>query len=286
MRPTKLEFAPLTELEMKLCLKLLSWPSGEPWPRKFIRHLDRMGYFLNVQRLVPLDEQRGLGGDMSKIMQLAYQRRDAENSRSLLRAQQKWRDRVICNDRASQEVIRQTRNRQRFDFDAYALAQFGQGLEGDMPPFRIQTERKTVTRNGRPKSSRKTVFMAMARPMIENFGSRFDWLFARATLNFQLSRFAHCVCCDRWELKRMGGKRSAAVAEFIAAKGVKMDSPAWVYRLPLWPAVCHRVKCKTTFQHVVRGNTPMRILSFRGLFGSRNSSSRISEEKSKAQTKV
>lgn len=327
MKPARLEFAPLTKSEMSLCLDLLRWPSGKGWPAKFIQHVERVRIegtatmALNVQRLVSHDERRALHGDTGKITHLASQRRDAENSQSLMRAQQKWRDRVICNDMTVQEQLRKTRNRQTFDFDAYVLAKLGRGLESDMPHFRIQAERKVVTRSGKPKSSRKTVFTASAVPIIENLGNLFDWLFVRATPNFQLSRFAHCCVCDAWEMKRMGGKRSTAVAEHIAGKGAETlakerlarrglaeidtliqattdvkdvaklrkrrslaqakvaqaqkDCPAWVYQLPLWPAVCHRPKCKDAFQHTVHNKTPKRILTFKGLMGSPNSSQKI-----------
>lgn len=266
---------------MKLCFDLLKRPSGSPWDSDSIRRIERrclriagVSIFLDVGQLVSMDEKRKMYGESKQIVLLARKRQTERNARSLVKARAKWRERIICNDKCSPRILKKTRSRQTYDFDAYALTKIGefridpdkQSRRGDMPNFQIHTNWKRV-------GTRQT---AAIKPVAEDFLDIFDWLFLRASLNFQLSRFAHCCVCDRWEMKRFAGKRSAAVAEWIAAmprlKELSPgDIPRWVTLLPMWPAVCHRPKCKNAFQHLVRGNTPNATIRFRGLLDSPNS---------------
>lgn len=245
---------------MRICFDLLR-QSGNAWPAKFMRRVARQR--LRLEHVRDVDVKRLVAPEEMQAM----------NHASLIDVQQKWRDRVVCNARASQDSLRKTRNRVTFDFDAYALAEFNKSTN-DLPQFLVRTERVKTT------ASHRMGLRVFVVPRIKNDGELFNWLFSRATLNFQLSRFAHCCVCDRWELKGMAGKRSTAVPEFLFKNGEgtlgrKRDCPNWVYQLPLFAAVCHRPKCKDTFQHVVRGHTPRRILAFKGLMGSPNSSRKI-----------
>ena len=95
----------------------------------------------------------------------------------------------------------------------------------------------------------------------------FSWLFIRAIANSQLSRFAHCIVCGRWELKKIAGQRTKKIFDF--AKRIfgssRRDCPPAYLEMPMWPAVCSRSACKVKFHNVIRGRAAFHREQFRGL---------------------
>lgn len=139
-----------------------------------------------------------------------------------------------------------------FDFDAYVL----KNTELKIPNFTIEAKRQW-------KSARRGKWFPAIVPTIESPADFFNWLFLRAIVNFQTSRFAYCVVCGKWSLKRIAGNRSTAVVKKIVECQENKNLPRanFLGKLPAWSAVCSR-QCNIVFQRVMRGKTPRRLEHF------------------------
>jgi hypothetical protein len=100
---------------------------------------------------------------------------------------------------------------------------------------------------------------------ISNATELFRVFLIRAVSNGQLSRFARCVVCGKWELKARAGRRSRAKLEFTKKH---LDNSHWTrfWRLlPQWPGLCANKVCRDRFTNVVRGRSSFREIDFPGI---------------------
>jgi hypothetical protein len=180
--------------------------------------------------------------------------------KSLLQAQRKWRNVVHGPSMIT--------DGSKSDFDDFQI----ESQEGfRLPEFTIENER--VHRSRR-------MFRPTLRIRIDSAADMFNWLLVRAAINRQISRFAHCVVCGRWELKKIAGQRSARIVEFVkrhpaSETGERNLSkwPGYMFYLPAWPGLCSRDACKSKFNSIFpdrkrKGNPRSKFQSdqFRGLW--------------------
>lgn len=275
-----LEFLPLSEFELELCVELLRHRNNQSLEKRVAGAAIKHSRVFDVAEFIL--ESRRLR-NKRRVLALAFERAAKLDDLSVQDARQRWRDRIVCHAMVFPEELAKYRasskNGGMFDFDAYSVAAYSFDLK-----FRVAVEPARA-------SSRYGKFDVRVVPQIRSLGDFVDWLFWRAILNFQFSRFAHCCVCDRWVLKRIAGQRSSVtinriqkqvtsssvtvtinrIKKQVTKSGINFkNAPLWFGLLPLWPAVCDSQKCKTLFQHVVRGKSPNRVRDFRGLLGSQN----------------
>jgi hypothetical protein len=141
------------------------------------------------------------------------------------------------------------------DFDDYLLTAGGQ--EYKLPPLHLGIQREGQT----------TALSPTLAVSIRNVKDLSNWLLTRAVANKQISRFAHCVVCGRWELKAISGRRSAAAVEYAKKHRSYAKWLPLFQRLPMWPAVCKRLACKTKYQNTLSGRAKFNLNDFAGLKG-------------------
>jgi hypothetical protein len=132
----------------------------------------------------------------------------------------------------------------------FDLCQLTTGLDGyRIPQFTLDIER---VYGGRAR------FHPVLKIRIQAVQDIFDWLLVRAVVTGQLSRFSHCVVCDCWELKNVGGRRSAKVyntfKQHQPRNSKKKADPSKVpdccWSFPMWPGICSRNACRSKFNSV------------------------------------
>jgi hypothetical protein len=93
----------------------------------------------------------------------------------------------------------------------------------------------------------------------------FRVLLIRAVSNAQLSRFARCVVCGKWELKARAGRRSRAKFKYLKKHPNILRWPTFWSRLPQWPGLCTSKACRDRFSNVVSGRSSFRGIDFPGI---------------------
>jgi hypothetical protein len=95
----------------------------------------------------------------------------------------------------------------------------------------------------------------------------FRVLLIRAVSNGQLSRFARCAVCGKWELKARAGRRSRAKFEHLRKNPNVLQWPRFWSRLPQWPGLCASKTCRDRFSNVTLDRSAFREIDFPGIQG-------------------
>jgi hypothetical protein len=237
---TRLELLPLNSDQLDLCLELLR---AKLHKKTAVRRLVNLLENTDLEENGKIHIRQTLTGKEMALWRVGLHE-------SLARAQDKCRARATGPRYADTDPCRGYPS-----FDIWAVT----GNEHVLPRFMLGY------RTAGPKDRERIIpFLELSVGSAEDV---FDWLLLRAIANQQLSRFAHCVVCGSWTLKKISGRGSAKLA-YTEPKKPNLDMKIWRSfrrRLPMWPALCDDKECKTLFHNVRRGRTKFKVEDFSGL---------------------
>jgi hypothetical protein len=192
MGSASIELRPLRDDELAICLTLLSLA---------LHKKNEMSALIReIEDWISRTILRGRVDEGAEFLRNELAEAFSEN-----KVRKTWRQEMLTELWEIQDEWRSRANgplwwRGRGDFDTWSLEK----TEIELPPLSF---RKRAIGGGKIRKPYLAISLSSATEL-------FRVLLIRAVSNGQLSRFARCAVCGKWELKARAGRRSRAKIEF------------------------------------------------------------------------
>jgi hypothetical protein len=270
--PASIELRPLRDDEIELCLTLLGAALHEK--KEMNALVGKIEEFvLRTILLAPLDEgdeflRNGLAKAFSENearknwrhdvrqelwMIQAEWRGSADGPGTLLPHRKESKRKMGRNSRLTRTSSKLEVRNSSNDFDVWSLEK----TDIKLPSLGFRTR----------LIGRGKIFRPYLAISLSSATELFRVLLIRAVSNGQLSRFARCAVCGKWELKARAGRRSRAKFEHLRKNPNVLQWPRFWSRLPQWPGLCASKTCRDRFSNVTLDRSAFREIDFPGIQG-------------------